>query len=70
MTQRSSQDKFWRLVEETLGASTVYDIIRILKLKGVSDEEIKAELNRRHGLNELQASQALMEYRKIHKEEY
>lgn len=69
MTQRSNLNKFWRLVDEALESRTVYDTIHILKLRGRSNEEIKEELRQRHGLNELQTSQALREYREIQEEE-
>lgn len=68
MKQRSSQDKFWRLVEENLEARTVYDTIHLLKLHGTGDEEIKEELRRRHGLKPQQVSEALREYREIQEE--
>ena len=62
MTQRY---EFWRLINELLESRTVYDTIRILEFKGASEEEIREELRRRHGLSPQQVSQALREYRKI-----
>ncbi len=62
MTQRY---EFWRLINELLESRTVYDTIHILELKGASEEEIREELRRRHGLTPHQVSQALREYRKI-----
>jgi len=49
-------------VDDILEGRTCYDTIRILKAKRASDEEIKTELRKRHGLNDLQCSQALREY--------
>lgn len=43
---------------------TVLETILLLKGNGAGDEHIKTQLRRRHGLNELQASEALREYRK------
>jgi len=54
--------EFWDLVDKALESRTCYDTIRILRQKGASDDEIKAELEKRHGLNALQCSQALREY--------
>ena len=51
-----------KLVDEILELRTVYDTIRILKAKGAKDDEIRAELQKRHGLNDLQCGQALREY--------
>jgi hypothetical protein len=56
------KNDFWDLVDEALESRTAYDTIRILKAKGASDDEIKSELQKRHGLNALQCSQALREY--------
>ena len=61
-TQQKPKSEFWDLVEDLLEARTCYDTIRILKAKGASDEETKAELRKRHGLNDLQCGQALTEY--------
>ena len=61
MTEKQRSD-FWDLVEKALDGRTCYDTIRILKAKGVGDDEIKSELQKRHGLNALQCSQALREY--------
>jgi len=60
---------FWGLLEEVLESRTCYDTIRILKGKGAGDEEIRAELQRRHGLNDLQCGQALREYEQERKKE-
>jgi len=60
MTEKRSD--FWDLVEDVLEGRTCYDTIRILKVKAASDEEIKVELQKRHGLNDLQCGQALREY--------
>jgi hypothetical protein len=67
MQRQKRIEAFWDLVEEALG-HTAYDTIRLLKQRGANEEEIKAELRRRHGLNALQASQALREYAKEQKE--
>lgn len=56
------------LIEELLGARTIYDTVRFLKMRGIEDEEIKGELQKRHGLNRYQSDQALREYREIRKE--
>jgi len=56
------KNDFWDLVDEALESRTIYDTIRILKAKGIGDEEIRAMLQKRHGLNALQCSQALREY--------
>ena len=61
-TQQKPKTEFWNLVEDVLEGRTCYDTIRILKAKGASDDEIKVELRKRHGLNDLQRGQALREY--------
>jgi hypothetical protein len=61
MTEKQRSD-FWNLVDEVLEGRTAYDTIHILKGQGKSDDEIKSELQKRHGLNALQCSQALREY--------
>lgn len=66
MTQRTD---LRRLVDEILESRTIYETIRFLKLHGHREDEIKKELRRRHGLNDLQASQALREYQKNQGEE-
>ena len=45
---------------------TVEQTIALLKSHGLPDDTIKKELRSRHGLNELQAGEALREYRKLH----
>jgi len=59
---KQKQSDFWNLVEDVLEGRTCYDTIRLLKQKGATEEEIKDELQRRHGLNPLQQSEALREY--------
>ena len=60
MTEKRSD--FRDLVKDVLERRTAYDTIHILRLKGSSEDEIKAELQKRHGLNDLQCGQALREY--------
>lgn len=60
------RDELYRLVEEVLGSRTVEQTITLLKSHGLNDDPIKEELRRRHGLNKLQASEALREYRELH----
>lgn len=55
----------YRLVEEPLESRTVEWTITLLKSYGLPDEVIKEELRSRHGLNELQASESLREYREL-----
>jgi len=49
-------------MEDVLEGRTAYDTIRILRLKGFSEDEIKGELQKRHGFNDPQCGQALREY--------
>ena len=60
MTEKRSD--FRDLVKDVLERRTAYDTIHILRLNGASEDEIKAELQKRHGLNDLQCGQALREY--------
>jgi len=62
LTTQQKRSDFCDLVEDVLEGRTCYDTIRILKAKGASDDEIKVELRKRHGLNDLQRGQALREY--------
>ncbi|MFB0543406.1 MAG: hypothetical protein ACETVR_01365 [Candidatus Bathyarchaeia archaeon] len=64
MTQQ--RDEFYRLVEEHLESRTVEQTITFLKSHGLEDDTIREELRRRHGLNKLQAGEALREYRELH----
>jgi len=47
---------------------TVYETIRLLKFLGLDEEVIREEVRRSHGLDEVQACQALWEYRKMETE--
>ena len=62
MTTQQKRSDFSDLIEDVLKGQTAYDTIHILRLKGSSNYEIKAELQKRHGLNDLQCGQALTEY--------
>lgn len=66
---KQKQSDFWDLVDGILEGRTCYDTICILRQKGASDQEIKAELQWRHGLNDLQCGQALREYEQERKKE-
>ena len=55
-------------VKGSAKVETVYETIRLLKFLGLDEEDIREEVRRSHGLDEVQAYQALREYRKMETE--